>query len=69
LINESALQTDDQGWFVSSFSNGNANCVQIKFDTQGAILVRDSKDRRAASPILTMPPHSWTHLLNNISDS
>ena len=68
MINESALQTDDKGWFVSSASNGNANCVQIKFDTQGAIFVRDSKDPSATPPMIVMPPHGWTSLLNNISD-
>jgi hypothetical protein len=69
LTNQSALEADDQGWFVSSFSNGNANCVQVRLDTQGAILVRDSKDPNTTSPVITVPPHCWTSLLNNISNS
>lgn len=68
MINQSALQADEQGWFVSSFSNGNANCVQIKFDTQGAILVRDSKNRRTESPTITMSSGGWASLLRGITD-
>jgi len=67
LINENAVERDDDGWFVSSFTNGAATCVQVKFADQGAILVRDSKDRRADSPIINMPSHGWASLLRDIT--
>lgn len=68
MINESGQPHDEDGWFVSSFSNGNASCVQIKFAEQGTILVRDSKDHRAASPIISLPSHGWTALLARIDN-
>ena len=68
MINESALDRDEDGWFVSSYTNGNASCVQVKFAEQGTILVRDSKDRRTASPIMRMPSHGWASLLSNVSN-
>jgi hypothetical protein len=68
LTEERAQPVDDQGWFVSSFTNGNANCVEVKFAAQGAILVRDSKDRRATSPIINLPSHGWASLLKGITN-
>jgi hypothetical protein len=67
LTEESDLARDEHGWFVSSFTNGNASCVQVKFAEQGTVLVRDSKDRGAASPIINMPSIGWASLLNDIS--
>ena len=55
------------GWFVSSFSNGGAACVEVRFDLSGKILVRDSKDRRADRPIMGLPSHGWASLLGNIT--
>ena len=57
---------EEDGWFVSSFTNGGGSCVQIKFAEQPTVLVRDSKDRRATSPIMRMPSRGWTALLNYI---
>jgi hypothetical protein len=68
LTAEKAQPHDEEGWFVSSFTNGNANCVEVKFAGQGAILVRDSKDRRNASPIISMPSHGWASLLRGITN-
>lgn len=67
MIDEVARDRDEDGWFLSSFTNGNAACVQVKFAEHGTILVRDSKDRRSASPIISMPSNGWTSMLNNIS--
>ena len=58
---------DGDGWFVSSFSNGGAGCVEVRFDISGTILVRDSKDRRVDRPIMGMPSHGWVELLGNIT--
>lgn len=66
MLNESATPRDEDGWFVSSFTNGAGSCVQVKFAEQPTILVRDSKDRRASSPIMSMPAHGWTALLKHI---
>lgn len=63
-INKTAHDKD--GWFVSSFTNGGGSCVQVKFAEQPTILVRDSKDRRAASPIMSMSSDGWSALLKHI---
>lgn len=60
---------DKDGWLVSSFSNGAGSCVQVNFATQGEIMVRDSKDRRATSPIISMSSRGWAELLNNIGNN
>jgi hypothetical protein len=67
LIEEKAQPHDERDWFVSSFTNGNANCVEVKFAGQGDILVRDSKDRRSASAIIRMPSLGWASLLRGIT--
>jgi Domain of unknown function (DUF397) len=69
LAKEITPVRDEDGWFVSSFTNGGGSCVQVKFAGQDAILVRDSKDRRAQSPIIGVPSHSWATLLNIISSN
>jgi hypothetical protein len=56
----------EDGWFVSSFTNGGGSCVQVKFAEQGTVLVRDSKDLRIASPIIVVSSPSWTALLTSI---
>jgi hypothetical protein len=67
LINDNAPTCDESGWFVSSFTNGGGACVQVKFDEQGTILVRDSKDRHAMPPIISVSSHAWTSLLSTIN--
>jgi hypothetical protein len=67
LINENASAGDEDGWFVSSFTNGTGSCVEVKFAGQGMILVRDSKDRRAATPIISLPSGGWASLLKDVS--
>ena len=67
MINKATQTRDEDGWFVSSFTNGLTSCIQVKFAEQGTILVRDSKDRGAASPIINMPSTGWASLLTDIS--
>lgn len=69
LANDITPARDEDGWFVSSFTNGSGSCVQVKFAGQGAILVRDSKDLRAAPPIIGVPSHSWATLLDTINSN
>lgn len=66
MPNEINPARDEDGWFVSSFTNGAGSCVQVKFAEEGAILVRDSKDLRATSPIISMSSYSWSALLKNL---
>jgi hypothetical protein len=47
-------------WFKSSFSNGNATCVEVRFGDDH-VSVRDSKD--PAGPILTFTSREWTAFL------
>ncbi|MFL6118246.1 DUF397 domain-containing protein [Actinophytocola sp.] len=69
MTSEEVPTGDDNGWFVSSFTNGGGSCVQVKFAASNTILVRDSKDRCSAPPIIAMPSHSWASLLKNINHS
>jgi hypothetical protein len=66
LIEDDTQPREVGDWLVSSFSNGNASCVQVRFAEPGAILVRDSKDRCPASPIISLPSPGWTALLTSI---
>lgn len=57
------------GWRKSSYSNSaGQSCVEVKH-VLDAVLVRDSKDRRAGQPIIGMPTGGWTALLKTITDS
>lgn len=67
MINESTPSRDDEGWFVSSFTSGAATCVEVKFAGAGTVLVRDSKDRRSGTPIISMPSRGWASLLRDIN--
>ncbi|GIJ27021.1 hypothetical protein Vqi01_21830 [Micromonospora qiuiae] len=44
------------GWFKSSRSSNNANCVEVRFGG-GEVDVRDTKDR--SGPMLTFDGRSW----------
>jgi len=67
LTTANDLAHDEDGWFVSSYTNGNASCVQVKFAERDTVLIRDSKDRRPTSPIINMPSNGWGALLKDIS--
>jgi hypothetical protein len=53
-------------WFKSSYSNASGSCVEVRFTT-GSAVVRDSKNRRAGSPVVEFPPASWTSFLRTVS--
>lgn len=67
MTNENTPARDEDGWFVSSFTNGSGSCVEVKFAGQGTILVRGSKDRRVATPIISLPSGGWASLLKDVS--
>jgi hypothetical protein len=51
------------GWFKSSFSNGNATCVEVLFHGD-LVSVRDSK---AATPtVLRFPPAEWSAFIAGV---
>jgi hypothetical protein len=50
----------DRGWFKSSRSSNNANCVEVRF-AGGAVGVRDSKDREGAT--LAFGPTAWARFV------
>lgn len=54
------------GWFKSSYSNAAGACVEIKFD-EGAVLVRDSKDKRTGQPILSIAAAEWRSFLTAVA--
>jgi hypothetical protein len=49
-------------WFKSSFSNGNATCVEVRFDDDH-VSVRDGKD--PASAVLTFTRTEWAAFLRS----
>jgi Domain of unknown function (DUF397) len=67
LIGENVpVSTQDRdGWFTSSYTNATGSCVEVKLGLD-AVLVRDSKDRRAVRPIIAVPSASWVSFLDNI---
>jgi hypothetical protein len=55
------------GWTTSSFSGSSGSCVEVRFD-HGAVLVRDSKDRRDNRPVIGVPRAGWLALLGTLTD-
>ncbi|MEU6022796.1 DUF397 domain-containing protein [Micromonospora sp. NPDC048871] len=52
-----------EGWFKSSRSSNNANCVEVRFGG-GAVDVRDTKDR--SGPMLTFDASAWAGFLTGL---
>jgi hypothetical protein len=53
-------------WKKSSYSNGQANCVEVCSSLPEIVAVRDSKDR--SGPALAFTPDAWRGLLCAIKD-
>ncbi|HEY4456894.1 MAG TPA: DUF397 domain-containing protein [Pseudonocardiaceae bacterium] len=58
--------TTEQKWFKSSHSSSDGSCVEVKFDG-GAVLVRDSKDKRIGQPILAITAAEWRSFLTTVA--
>jgi hypothetical protein len=59
-------ENNRNGWFTSSYSNAGGSCVEARFDV-GIAHVRDSKDRRADSPVIAFSPSAWTTFLHMVA--
>jgi hypothetical protein len=53
-------------WRTSSRSGGGDNCVEVAFDADGAVGIRDSKDR--TGPILEFSPTEWIAFTGGVRD-
>lgn len=53
------------GWRKSSFSSGEAGCVEVAAGPTG-VAVRDSKDR--GGPIIAVPAAGWRAFLGKTHD-
>jgi hypothetical protein len=50
-------------WTKSSYSNGQGNCVEVKYNDVHAVSVRDSKN---IGPELTISGHAWLAFVRGI---
>lgn len=57
------VRMQDRGWFKSSRSSDNANCVEVRF-AGGQVDVRDTKDR--TGPTLAFDPTTWTSFVSGL---
>ncbi|WIX88167.1 DUF397 domain-containing protein [Amycolatopsis sp. DG1A-15b] len=62
----STADHDRSEWFKSSYSNAGGSCVETRF-VSGAAFVRDSKDRRADSPVIALSSTAWTCFLDTVT--
>ena len=53
------------GWFKSSRSSANANCVEINLAQLDLIYLRDSKDH-GTGPTIAVNRHQWAMFLHQI---
>ena len=53
-------------WRKSSYSNGQANCVEVATNLPGMAAVRDSKDRHG--PVLTFTVSEWHAFMRGVRD-
>ncbi len=58
-----APEPDGIVWHTSSYSNGEAACVEVA-PAPDAVLVRDSKNR--TGPVLTVPTTAWHGFLTTV---
>ena len=63
-----AVHLGRSGWITSSYSTGSGSCVEVGF-ADGAVLIRDSKDRRAGRPVIGLPSEGWANFLDTITDT
>lgn len=56
----------DRGWFKSSRSSSNANCVEVRF-TKGEVGIRDSKDPNGAA--LAFDAEAWSDFLRTFKQA
>ena len=59
-------ETNRPPWRTSSYSNGQANCVEAAH-VPGAVAVRDSKD--PSGPRLAIAPATWQAFTRRIRDT
>jgi Domain of unknown function (DUF397) len=50
-------------WTKSSYSNGQGNCVEVKYNSLETITVRDSKNE---GPELAVSDHAWSQFIQAI---
>lgn len=65
LLSESGCKMRTDGWFKSSYS-GTSGCVEVNFDADVAVWVRDSNDGRAAAAAMRFDPAIWDRFIQSI---
>jgi hypothetical protein len=51
------MQANQSGWFKSSYSAQNGDCVEARRRADGGLDVRDSKD--SSNPVIAVTAHHW----------
>jgi Domain of unknown function (DUF397) len=60
----SATVSSGPAWIKSSLSYANGNCVEVSQLEQGAVGVRNSRDREG--PVLRFTPQEWRDFLGGV---
>jgi hypothetical protein len=60
----SAIVSARPAWIKSSLSYANGNCVEVSELEQGAVGVRNSRDRQG--PVLRFTPEEWRAFLGGV---
>lgn len=60
------LSDKNDGWFKSSLSFANGNCVEVQFLTDGGVQVRNSRDRAGA--VITYTREEWEAFLGGVKN-
>jgi hypothetical protein len=58
---------DEYAWRKSTYSNPQANCVEVAPDVTGAVAVRDSKD--PDGPVLRFTANAWRDLTDRVKSA
>jgi Domain of unknown function (DUF397) len=57
-----------ESWFTSSYSSASGSCVEVKIALD-TVSVRDSKDARPGTPIISLSKSEWSSFMSAVRAS